>query len=33
VTHPEGDRDYRETELDEASERLGVPVSLWHVTR
>jgi hypothetical protein len=33
VTHPEGERDYREAELDEASERLGVPVSLWHVTR
>jgi formate-dependent phosphoribosylglycinamide formyltransferase (GAR transformylase) len=33
VTHPEGDRDYREEELDEASERLGVPVSLWRVTR
>jgi dephospho-CoA kinase len=33
VTHPEGDRDYREEELDAASERLGVPVSLWRVTR
>src|SRR5215208_6336107 len=33
VAHPEADRDYREDELDAASERLGVPVSLWRVTR
>jgi hypothetical protein len=31
--HPEGDLDYREDELGEASDRLGVPVSVCHVTR
>ena len=31
-THPEGERAYREEDLDAARERFGVPVVQWDVT-